>query len=85
MRVGRPKPWIKPSHSSAVGVNRLLRPSRSDCCIDYHVSIWKMKITADETGADLEIDLRILKVDCKTARASLPYLKICTCIKTTLS
>ena len=34
---------------SRIGVNRLLRPFP----IDYHVSIWEIKITAaaDETGA----------------------------------
>ena len=39
--------------NSVVGVNRFLRlrPSLSDRCMDYHVLIWKIKITASETGA----------------------------------
>ena len=36
---------------STFGVNRLLRPSPSDRCMDYHVLIWKLKITASKTGA----------------------------------
>ena len=29
----------------------LIRPSLSYKCMDYHVSIWKIKVTAEETGA----------------------------------
>ena len=37
--------WISPSHISADGVNRLLRPFPSDRCMDYHLLTWKIKMT----------------------------------------
>ena len=42
---------VPTSYISAVSVNRLLRPSPSDRCMDYHLLSWKTRITASERGA----------------------------------